>query len=570
MGRLSRLALMRKDAPAETTPTHGGRSEGVRSSRGSSGDRRVRICVSCKRRFDGAVDVCPTDGAEVYELGDESDPRIGTTHYEFLFLDKLGEGGTSDVYLAYNATMKRKVAVKILRASHAGDPERAARFEEEAVGQGNLPARYVVSVFSRGRFANGDLYIEMEYVDGPSLDKILRDTGRLELDRACELFDQVCCAVESAHRKRVWHRDIKPSNIMISNDGEQHAKLADFGLVGREGRNLELTREGWLYGTPYIMAPEQWQHGRTGPWTDIYQLGILLHQMLTGRRPFEAKEEPELRYMHLEEKPSPPSAHSNDPRVHEFNRIVARCMNKDPNDRFPSVAQLRSEFAESVKVALPEERRPELPVSPYVRDPILADRLPGSTEVIEPRNVSEPISKNRGLSIALGLGFLAVSAASMSVALRLVAAPAGDSLRVDRPHALLIDSKPERGMVFIDGEPTGLLTPATIEGLPTTRAVHISVQKSGFRTADKSVTLAGSAPEHIAVELSPAIARVHFTNRPAGSRLWVDGVEVRAQDVRLPFGTRRFRLETRGRASSKGLIVQADEQTVDLGSEAWH
>jgi hypothetical protein len=125
-------------------------------------------------------------------------------------------------------------------------------------------------------------------------------------------------------------------------------------------------------------------------------------------------------------------------------------------------------------------------------------------------------------------------------------------------------------MVFIDGEPTGLLTPASIEGLPTGRAIHISVQKSGFRSADKTVKLAGAAPEHVAVDLSPAISRVHLVNRPAGSRLLVDGVEVRAQDVQLPFGTHRFRLETRARASAKSLIVQTEEQTVDLGSEAWH
>src|SRR5512133_3073906 len=206
-------------------------------------------------------------------------------------LSRLGEGGMGTVYLCEHAVLSRRYAVKVLRPNLT-DPELAERFRNEAIAASRIGGDNVVDVVDFGAEADGALYYVMEALDGRSLGTILAEEGTLEVSRVLDLLDQICRALGAAHAGGVIHRDVKPDNIFVVRrpDGSEQAKVIDFGIsrVTPEAGKDRISRAGSIIGTPEYMAPEQAAGDPVDERTDVYALGVLAYELLTGTLPIVA------------------------------------------------------------------------------------------------------------------------------------------------------------------------------------------------------------------------------------------------------------------------------------------
>lgn len=255
-------------------------------------------------------------------------------HYR---LDRLlGSGGTGEVWLAYNTTADRAVALKVLAAVHADDTAFRRRFTREARLAAQVRGPHLVPIHSFGEL-DGRLYIEMEFIDGLDVAALLRRHGRLEPEQAVEIVTQTAAALDAAHRGGLVHRDVKPSNIMVQPDGMVY--LIDFGTA-RRGDQPAITATGNVVGTLAYMAPERFD-GAAGPRADQYSLACVLYECLTGQRPFDDSEAPRLLRAHLLD--TPPLASARNPGVPPaLDAVIARGMAKDPDRRWSSAGELAS------------------------------------------------------------------------------------------------------------------------------------------------------------------------------------------------------------------------------------
>jgi serine/threonine protein kinase len=199
-------------------------------------------------------------------------------------VSRVGSGGMAEVYCADDLQLGRRVAVKLLHERFAQDPEFVERFRREASSAASLSHANIVSVFDRGEWG-GTYYIAMELLEGRSLDTIVREEAPLTPERAIELTEQVLRAARFAHKHGVVHRDLKPHNVIIDDEGR--VKVTDFGIA-RAGAS-EITQTGSIMGTARYLSPEQAQGEAVGPRSDLYAIGILLYELLTGTVPFEGE-----------------------------------------------------------------------------------------------------------------------------------------------------------------------------------------------------------------------------------------------------------------------------------------
>lgn len=257
---------------------------------------------------------------------------------------KLGEGGMGEVWLAEHGLLKRPCAVKFIRPELATSPATAARFAREVQAVTGLTHVNTVRVYDYGRADDGSFYLVMEYLDGPTLEDLVRTAGPLPPGRVVYLLRQVCGALAEAHAAGLVHRDLKPGNVIVTTLGGQPdvAKLLDFGLVQdlSSEDNDRLTRTGTVLGTPAYMSPEQ-AAGESAVDTrgDVYALGAVAFFALAGRPPFEGKTVGRLLAAHRCE--PPPSLTDLRPDIPaDLATVVARCLTKDPADRYPSAADL--------------------------------------------------------------------------------------------------------------------------------------------------------------------------------------------------------------------------------------
>src|SRR2546427_67217 len=251
----------------------------------------------------------------------------------------LGHGGMADVYHGTDQVLGRQVAVKVLGPQFARDQSFVARFRREAQAAAALNHPNLVSVFDTGS-DDGTHYIVMEYVAGTTLAKLIRDEGRLPPDRAATIALAVARALAFAHRARLVHRDVKPANIMLSSDGA--VKVMDFGIA-RTTNGESLTQTAAVLGTATYFSPEQAQGEAVDARSDIYALGCVLFEMLTGHPPFSGENPVAVAYKHVQEDPPHPSdeAHGVPP---ELEAIVMRCLAKDPEDRYQTAEDLADDL----------------------------------------------------------------------------------------------------------------------------------------------------------------------------------------------------------------------------------
>jgi serine/threonine-protein kinase len=268
--------------------------------------------------------------------------EAGTLSGRYETSERLGSGGMSNVYKATDRILERTVAVKIL-AEHLSDDERfVARFRREALAVAKLIHPNIVQVYDTG-VDDGRHYIVMEYVEGRSGAQILQRHGPVAPEAAAEIGIQACAGLDYAHRRGIIHRDVKPGNLMVvggpvGGAAETTVKLTDFGIA-RAIEQTRITQVGSVVGTAAYLAPEQVRGEEATPATDVYALGVVLYQFLTGRLPYEGSSLAELAVRQQNEKPLPPSTY--DSEVPEpLGAAVLRALEGDTNRRYASAEEL--------------------------------------------------------------------------------------------------------------------------------------------------------------------------------------------------------------------------------------
>jgi serine/threonine protein kinase len=267
--------------------------------------------------------------------------EAGTLSGRYELGDRLGSGGMSNVYRATDRILERTVAVKIL-AEHLSDDERfVARFRREALAVAKLIHPNIVQVYDTG-IDEGRHYIVMEYVEGRSGAQILQKQGPLDPATAAEAGIQACAGLDYAHRRGIIHRDVKPGNLMVVGGpvggGPMTVKLTDFGIA-RAIEQTRITQVGSVVGTAAYLAPEQVRGEEATPATDVYALGVVLYQFLTGRLPYEGSSLAELAVRQQNERPLPPSTY-NDEVPETLGGAVLRALEGDTSRRYASADEL--------------------------------------------------------------------------------------------------------------------------------------------------------------------------------------------------------------------------------------
>ncbi len=269
----------------------------------------------------------------------------------YQIIEELGHGGMGRVYKVFDTDIKEKIALKLLRPEIALDTESIERFSNELKLARKISHRNVCRMFDLGK-AEGTTFITMEFVAGEDLKKLIRKTGQLGAGRAVSIAKQVCEGLAEAHHLGVIHRDLKPQNIMVDEDG--NARIMDFGIA-RSLRGKGITGAGVMIGTPEYMSPEQVEGKEVDQRSDIYSLGIILYEMVTGHVPFEGDTPFTIGVKHKSERPRNPRE-LNTQLPEDLSRLILKCLEKDKGKRYQTAEELRAEL-EKVEQGLPTTER---------------------------------------------------------------------------------------------------------------------------------------------------------------------------------------------------------------------
>jgi serine/threonine-protein kinase len=469
----------------------------------------------------------------------QPDPLVGQIiNDRFKILSVIARGGMGRVYRAEQAPLGRVCAVKVLQPNYTGDsdPEFYKRFFLEASVVSKLKHPNTITVYDYGQTADGVYFMAMEYLEGRTLHRLIRDEGPLDPGRALRILVQVARSLREAHGQGVIHRDLKPANIyLITHDEDpDFVKVLDFGLVKNVDENdgEGLTKTGLFMGSPKYMAPEQIRGMRVTPATDVYALGVILYEMITGKAPFEDPNSANLLLAHVHE-PVPAMATAN-PLVSvpvPIEEIVLRCMAKNPEERFQSMDELiaaikhsglfgphnsmTGEFSASLLPPRPGEPS-RLGAQSFLPDPVISvsggyslanmsapravmqSSLPPPLPVVEAKPAG-----NRMMLVSVGLVALALVAAAVIVT-TLGRQPETVAPRTRPPVTtetvtLVLESDPSGAEIVENGQVIGR-TPMrdtwTGENGNPNRHHTFTFRKPGH--ADAIVTLTGGTIVHLA------------------------------------------------------------------------
>src|SRR5580658_9542009 len=309
---------------------------------------RRRVCSRSERISLGSESMTDRAAAAISKGPPGPDPLIGRLiNDRFKITALIARGGMGKVYRAEQAPLGRVCAVKVLNPNYTGehDPDFHKRFFLEASLTSKLTHPNTVTIFDYGRTDDDIYYMAMEYLEGHTLHRAIREAGSFPEERAAHIARQICRALREAHSLGVIHRDLKPANIFLVEHGDEtdFVKVLDFGLVKNvaETKGEELTKSGLFMGSPKYMAPEQIAGEKVDVRTDIYALGIIMYEMMTGKVPFDSTTSVNILMAQVKEDAIPLREMNASVRASpEMEEIIARCMSKSPDDRFRSMDEV--------------------------------------------------------------------------------------------------------------------------------------------------------------------------------------------------------------------------------------
>ena len=335
------------------------------------------ICATCKVELDSRATFCPTCGRAV------DDPLIGYLIAErYEPQRRIAIGGFGSIYRALDVEADRQVALKIMHRELAADAKLVARFRREGEVLTKLRDPHTVATYAMGTTSHGLPFLVMELLDGEPMLRLFQLHGRMPWRRMLTIARGICSALAEAHALGIIHRDLKPANIFVTTD--EQVKVLDFGIARIMANSdapdpQELTVMGTAVGTVEYMAPEQLMGGKADARTDIYTVGVLAYEMITGRRPFNARGL-DLLTIQLTEAPAPPSTAGFVPP--EVDALLLRCLEQDPSDRFQNVHEL----AHAIDAVL--AAHPAYPLAPAQPPQPVAVRAATPLPIEAPRSVT--------------------------------------------------------------------------------------------------------------------------------------------------------------------------------------
>ena len=254
----------------------------------------------------------------------------------YQLLEKLGTGGMANVYLARDLMLDRKVAIKVLRKDYSNNSEFQSHFRMEARSAANLSHPNIVTVHDFG-FADNLLYIVMEYIPGKDLKQLIREQGRFSVEKGIPLITQACAGLGYAHRAGLVHCDVKPHNMLVAPDGR--LKVTDFGIARALATMTPGERTDVVWGSPLYFAPEQAQGESPTPSSDVYSIGVVMYELLSGTPPFTASTSDELARLHISARPIPIREYIPDIPA-PLEEIIMKVLSKEPSARYRTADQL--------------------------------------------------------------------------------------------------------------------------------------------------------------------------------------------------------------------------------------
>jgi eukaryotic-like serine/threonine-protein kinase len=521
----------------------------------------VKVCPTCGTEYEPKERFCPSDGTALRTPGGMSDLVGQVVADRYHVLRKLGEGGMGQVYLAEHVKMGRKSALKVMHPAMGSDPDAIGRFNREASNASRINHPHVAAVYDFGETSDALIYLAMEYVEGQSLTALLEEHGALPVRRASEIIVQAASALAAAHELGIVHRDLKPDNIMIARnrDGSDCVKVVDFGIAkaGTEG-NQKVTRTGLVVGTPEYMSPEQLAGDKLDGRSDVYSLGLVAFNLLTGALPFPSESAQESMIMRLTDRPRTLSELRPDIAWDaSIQRVMDRVLARAADERYPTAPEFARDLAAAVArmpqsalnadgtlvmgamtAAVPPTRaRGARPSAPTVAATAM---LPG----VAPTRVSSPASVASPPRSRLPL---VVSGGALAVALL-----AGVGYLATR----------DRGTTDAPRDTSGAIaSAATASAAPTTTVAAIDPPATGTQAYSRPATTAPDAPRAAAPSpsgssnpvrggLEDRIERMDeqlkaAASNPTLARALLDDIDSNLPTIRRP-GARMLALKARG------------------------
>ena len=327
-------------------------------------DIAVKRCPECGARFAETAGFCPFDGASlaIGILDPTRDPLVGKCLEDRYEVERLiGEGGMGSVYQVRHTTLDRRFALKALKHELANEDALAERFLREARATAAIKHPGVVQITDFGKLKTGEPFFVMELLEGETLATRIRARGPMSPRNVVGIAKQICDALEATHAAGVIHRDLKPENVFLVGKTED-IRIVDFGAAKVMGSS-KMTRPGVVFGTPYYMSPEQASGVEVDARADVYSLGVLMYEMITGSVPFEADTYMGVLTKHMFAEPTKPSAVvASGVMLGDLEAVIMRCLLKDPPSRYPSMrdlsAALETALERRASEGPPRERRP--------------------------------------------------------------------------------------------------------------------------------------------------------------------------------------------------------------------
>ncbi len=505
---------------------------------------------------------------------------IGTTLGQYRITEQIGEGGMATVYKAYQASLDRFVAIKVLAPTHARTPGFKERFFREARAVAQLSHPNILPVYDVAT-ENDICYLVMKCISGSSMRDIMGE--KMDLSRICRYIDQVAGALDHAHDRGIIHRDIKSHNLLLEGDW---VFLTDFGIAKIMEASTVLTSTGELIGTPCYMSPEQARGKPVDHRTDIYSLGIVIYEMITGTVPFKGETPYGVIYKQIHEPLPLPRAHRPD-LPEDVERVVLKALAKEPEHRYDRAGQLAEALRSAVALSL-ENATTELLLPSDLREDDASthpfskaaapQELHTGAAVASPKAEEEterPAPRSNRMVYAAVAGALLILACILASAVYLGGfgrsrprgpeTPVQETPALARSATLQLESTPSGAMVLVDGKRAGL-TPMRLDLPLGEHRVRLELVGHGawedvFRLAE-----AREYPVRVDLKPEPRVASLKIGSTPEGADVTVDGTLQGQTPIRseLPLGSHSIRLSRSGYKDSERTLTLGEAKEYEL------